>query len=64
MKSAKPVDETHFLSFTAIVSTRDGTKGSNFHIRDTMTTRGKMSGNGFGVIVVVDRPTMFIKSYP
>ena len=58
------MDETHFMSFTAIVSTRDGTEGSNFPIRDTMITGGKMSGNSFGVIVVVDRLTMFTKPYP
>ena len=29
MKSAKSVDETHFLSFVAITSTRDGTEGSD-----------------------------------
>ena len=32
IKCAKSVDETHFLSFTCIVSTRDGTDGFNFHI--------------------------------
>ncbi len=25
-------NETHFLSFAAIVSTRNGTEGSNFHV--------------------------------
>ena len=64
MKSAKSVDETHFLSFTAIICTWDGTEGSNFHILDTMVIRDKMSGSRFGVIVAVDRPTMFTKPYP
>ena len=50
----KFVDETPFFSFAAIVSTRDGTEGCNFYILDTMVARSKMSGNRFGVIVVVD----------
>ena len=36
MESAKTVDEAHFLLFTAIIATWNGTEGSNFHIRDTM----------------------------
>ena len=27
-------NETHFLSFLAIVGTRNGTEGSNFHVRN------------------------------
>ena len=38
-------NETHVLSFAAIVATRNGTKGSNFHVRNAMTTRIEMSGN-------------------
>ena len=61
MKSTKSVDESHFLPFAAIVSTRDWTEISRFHIRDTMITRGEMSGKSLGVIVVVDRRTVFTK---
>ena len=64
IESAKTVDEAHFLSFTAIIATWNGTEGSNFHIRDTMVARGEMSGNRFGVIVVYDWPKMFTKPYP
>ncbi len=34
-------NETHFLSFTAIVATKNWTDGSNFHVRNAMTTRIK-----------------------
>ena len=64
MKSAKVVDESHSLSFAAIIGTRDGTEGTNSHIRDIMTARRKMSGNRFGVIVIVNRRTVFTKPYP
>ena len=30
--SSKFGNETHFLSFAAIVATRNGTEGSNFHV--------------------------------
>ncbi len=32
-------NETHFLSFAAIVATRNGTEGSNFHARIFMSQR-------------------------
>ena len=64
MKSAKSVEETHFVSFAAIVSTWDLTDGSSFHIWDTMITKGKISGDRFSVIEIVDRPTMFTKTHP
>ncbi len=32
-------NETHFLCFAAIVATRNGTEGSNFHVGNAMTTR-------------------------
>ncbi len=35
-------NETHFLSFAAIVATRNGTEGSNFHVRNAMTARIQM----------------------
>ena len=35
--SAKFGSEAHFMSFAAIIVTRNGTEGSNFHIRNTMT---------------------------
>ncbi len=38
-------NEMHFLSFAAIVPTRNGTEGSNFHVRNAMTARTKMSDN-------------------
>lgn len=63
-KSAKAVEESHSLSFAAIIGARDGTEGTNSHIRDMMTARHKMSGNMFGVIVIVNRPTVFTKPYP
>ena len=35
--STKFGNEAHFMSFAAIIATRNGTEGSNFHIRNTMT---------------------------
>ena len=35
--SAKFGNEAHFMSFAAIIATRNGAEGSNFHIRNTMT---------------------------
>lgn len=62
MKSTKAVDESHSLSYAAIIGNRDGTEGTNSHIRD-ITARRKMSGNRFGVIVIVNRPMVFSKPY-
>ena len=35
--SAKFGNEAHFMSFAAIIATRNWTGGSNFHIKNTMT---------------------------
>ncbi len=43
MYGSKFESETHFMSFAAIVATRNGTEGLNFHVRNVMTTRIKMS---------------------
>ena len=37
VNSAKFGNEAHFMSFAAIIATRNGTEGPNFHIRNTMT---------------------------
>jgi hypothetical protein len=34
--SAKFGNEAHFMSFAAIIASRNGTEGSNFHIRNTV----------------------------
>ena len=44
-------NKTHFLSFAAIVPTRNETEGSNFHVRNAMTTRIKISSNRLVSIV-------------
>ena len=43
--STKFGNEAHFMSFAAIIATRNGTEGSNFHIRNTMTAIVEVSGN-------------------
>ena len=49
-RSLIPTGLTHFLSFSAIVTTRNGTEGSNFISEATdMTTRIEMFG-GFSNI--------------
>ena len=37
--------EVHFMSFAAIVASRNGTEGSNYHICNTVIAIIKMSGN-------------------
>ena len=61
---SKSGNETHFLSFTAIVNTRNGTEGSNFHVRNAVTTRIKMSGNRLVSIVGRNCTTMLTEPCP
>ena len=58
MDSAKFGNEAHFMSFAAIIATRNGTDGSNFHIRNTMTAIVEVSGNRLVCIVACDRATV------
>ena len=55
--STKFGNEAHFMSFAAIIATRKGTEGSNFHIRNTMTAIVEVSGNRLVCIVACDRAT-------
>ena len=57
-------NETHFLSFAAIVATRTGTEGSNFHVWNAMTTRIEMSGNRLVSIVGRNCTTMHTEPCP
>ena len=52
------------MSFAAVVATRNGTEGSNFHIRDTMTAIVEVSSNRLVCIVACDRATVLAKSSP
>ena len=45
------------MSFAAIIATRIGTEGSNFHIRNTMTAIVEVSSNRLLCIVACDRAT-------
>ena len=62
--SAKFGNEAHFMSFAAIIATRNGTEGSNFHIRNTMTAIVEVSGNRLVCIVACDRATVLAKPSP
>ena len=64
MDSAKFGNEAHFMSFAAIIATRNGTEGSNFHIRNTMTAIVEVSGNRLVCIVACDRATVLAKPSP
>ena len=57
-------NETHFLSLAAIVATRKGTEGSNFHVRNAITTRIKISGNSLVSIVGRNCTTMLTEPCP
>ena len=52
------------MSFAAIIATRNGTEGSNFHIRNTMTAIVEGSGNRLVCIVACDRATVLAKPSP
>ena len=52
------------MSFAAIIATRNGTEGSNFHIRNTMTAIVEVSGNRLVCIVACDRATVLAKPSP
>ena len=54
MNSAKFGNKTHFMSFAAIIATRNGTEGSNFLIRNTMTAIVQVCGNRLACIVSCD----------
>ena len=62
--SAKFGNEAHFMSFAAIIATRNGTEGSNFHIRNTMTAIVEVSGNRLVCVVACDRATVLAKPSP
>ena len=65
MDSAKFGNEAHFMSFAAITATRNGTEGSNFHIRNTMTAIVEVSaGNRLVCIVACNRATVLAKPSP
>ena len=64
MDSAKFGNEAHFMSFAPIIATRNGTEGSNFHIRNTMTAIVEVSGNRLVCIVACDRATVLAKPSP
>ena len=59
MDSAKFGNEA---SFAAIIATRNGTEGSNFHIRNTMTAIVEVSG--LVCIVACVRATVLAKPSP
>ena len=50
--------------FAAIVTTRNGTENTNFHIRNTVITRIKMSGNRLVHIIGLNSSTMLTKPCP
>ena len=52
------------MSFGAIIATRNGTEGSNFHICNTMTAIVEVSGNRLVCIVACDRATVLAKPSP
>ena len=52
------------MSFAAIIATRNGAEGSNFHIRDTMIAIVEVSGNGLVCIVACDSATVLAKPSP
>lgn len=54
----------HFMPFAAIVTITNGTEGSNFHIRNDMTTTIEMSGNRLVNIAGSNSTTMLTKSSP
>ena len=62
--STKFGNEAHFMSFAAIIATRNGTEGSNFHIRNTMTAIVEVSGNRLVCVVACDRATVLAKPSP
>ena len=64
MDSAKFGNEAHFMSFAAFIATRNGTEGSNFHIRNTMTAIVEVSGNRLVCIVACDTATVLAKPSP
>ena len=64
MDSAKFGNEAHFMSFAAIIATKNGTEGSNFHIRNTMTAIVEVSGNRLVCIVACDRAKVLAKPSP
>ena len=51
VNGAKFGNEAHFVSFAAIIATRNGTEGSNFHIRNTVIV--KVSAKGWFASLLV-----------
>ena len=56
VNNAKFGNGTHFMSFAAIIDTRNGTKGSNFYIRKTIAAIVKMSDSRLVCIIAYDSP--------
>ena len=52
------------MSFAAIIATRNGTEGSNFHIWNTMTAIVEVPGNRSVCIVACDSATVLAKPSP
>jgi hypothetical protein len=64
VNSAKFEYEAHFMSFAAIVASRNGTEGSNYHIRNTVIAIIKMSGNRLVSIIANNCTPMLTKPCP
>ena len=55
-------NETLFLSFTAIITTKNGSDGTNFYIRNRMVDSIEMSRNRLVNIIVPYGAKVFSKS--
>ena len=55
-------NETFFVSFTAIITTRNGSDGTNFHIGNRVVNSIKMSRNRLVNIIVPYGTKVFSKS--
>lgn len=58
--SATFKNKAHFMSFSAIVATQNGTEGSNFHIWNIMTVVVKASDTRLVCIIAFDSHVMFL----
>ena len=61
---AESGNKTHFMSFAAIIATRNATEGSNFHIWNTVITSIEMSGNRLVSIATNDSAAVLTKPCP
>ena len=64
VNSNKLGNETHFMSFVAIIATRNGIEGSDFHVRNIMTAIVEVYGNRLVGIVGCDSATVLTKPCP